>query len=157
MKRAIEHLDADAQRLLSPKLAALATKAVVQEDHFVKVRGLIKDLITTLEAEAAAEATSKSFCDTEMKAAVTTRDARKLDMERESTTISQKEAEKAQLLQDIATLSQEVADLNKALSEAAQLRSEEKANNDKTIAGAGSGKESIELAISVLQKYYGFA
>merc|ERR1712151_397297 len=99
-------------------------------DHFGKGRDLIKDLITTLQAEAAAEATSKSFCDIEMKDAVTTRDARKLDMERESTTISLKEAEKAQLLQDIATLGQEIADLNKALSEAAQLRSEEKANNE---------------------------
>merc|ERR1719356_902983 len=156
MKRAIEHLDADAARLFSPKLAALAAKVAVQEDHFVKVRGLIKDLITTLEAEALAEATSKSFCDTEMKAAVTTRDARKLDMERESTTISLKEAEKAQLLQDIATLGQEIADLNKALSEAAQLRSQEKANNEKTIADAGKGKEQIKLAISVLQQYYGF-
>merc|ERR1712187_463635 len=99
--------------------------------------------------------TSKSFCDTEMKTAVTSRDGRKLDMERESTTISVKEAEKAQLLQDIATLGQEIADLNKALLEATELRSEEKANNDKTIADAGKGKAEIELAIAVLQEYYG--
>mmetsp|Transcript_90065 Transcript_90065/g.253997 ORF Transcript_90065/g.253997 Transcript_90065/m.253997 type:complete len:735 (+) Transcript_90065:63-2267(+) len=154
LQRALASLDATAARLRSPVLSAMAMKVAMQEDNFVKVRGLIKDLISKLEADSLAEATSKSFCDQEMGKAVASRDEQKLAMEAQTTIISAKNAEKTQLTQEIATLAQEIADLSKGLNEATELRAGEKANNQKTVTDAGVGKAEIERAIAVLQEFY---
>jgi len=58
----------------SPMLTALSLKVKVAEDHFVKVRSIIKDLLEKLAAQAAAEKTQKGFCDEQMKATISTRD-----------------------------------------------------------------------------------
>ena len=46
----------------------------LKADHFVKVRQLIKDLISRLKSQAEAEATHKEMCDEEMGNAITERD-----------------------------------------------------------------------------------
>eukprot|EP00416_Gambierdiscus_australes_P040736 CAMPEP_0171099962 /NCGR_PEP_ID=MMETSP0766_2-20121228/52670_1 /TAXON_ID=439317 /ORGANISM="Gambierdiscus australes, Strain CAWD 149" /LENGTH=708 /DNA_ID=CAMNT_0011559701 /DNA_START=54 /DNA_END=2180 /DNA_ORIENTATION=- len=148
-------LDTVAGQLHSPRLSALAAKAALQEDHFVKVRGLIKDLIAKLEAEAMDEATQKGFCDTEMSKAVGNRDAEKITMESEAAKIAEEEAKKAQLLKEITTLSEEIAGLAKALNEATELRAAEKKDNEMTIADAKSGAAAVTEAIQVLQQFYG--
>jgi len=51
----------------SPMLTALSLKVRVAEDHFVKVRSIIKDLLEKLAAQAKAEKTQKDFCDEQMK------------------------------------------------------------------------------------------
>eukprot|EP00928_Gymnodinium_smaydae_P078582 TRINITY_DN62705_c0_g1_i1.p1 TRINITY_DN62705_c0_g1~~TRINITY_DN62705_c0_g1_i1.p1 ORF type:complete len:701 (-),score=180.71 TRINITY_DN62705_c0_g1_i1:53-2155(-) len=153
-QRALDRLDKEAARLHSSVLSAVAAKVRLQEDHFAKVRQLIKDLVARLESEASSEADQKSYCDTEMGKAVSARDAQQLEKEQQSSIVSGKKAEKDQLMQDIAALSQEIADLNKGLNEATQLRSEEKSDNEKTIADAGAGKVAVEDAIRILQTYY---
>merc|ERR1712151_506464 len=102
-------LKGSAGRLNSAVLAVTALKVEAAEDHFVKVRSMINDIIATLEAQAKAEATTKSWCDKEMKAAVTTRDAEQAKVEDLEGQISQLEADKAQLLEEIAELSDEIA------------------------------------------------
>mmetsp|Transcript_84205 Transcript_84205/g.216787 ORF Transcript_84205/g.216787 Transcript_84205/m.216787 type:complete len:711 (-) Transcript_84205:71-2203(-) len=154
---AVQRLGQLAQKLGSPVLSALAAKAELQEDHFVKVRGLINDLIARLEAQALDEASQKSFCDTEMASAISDRDAHSLTMEEESATITEQESLKAQLQQDIALLSEEIAELQKALNEATELRQMEKASNAKTVADAQAGKSAVEQAISVLEAFYSAA
>ena len=49
-------------------------RVTVAADHFVKVRGLIKDLIAKLKADAKSEATQKGNCDTGMAKAIAGRD-----------------------------------------------------------------------------------
>jgi len=58
----------------SPMLTALSLKVRVAEDHFVKVRSIIKDLVAKLAAQAEAEKTQKSFCDEQMKKTIAARD-----------------------------------------------------------------------------------
>merc|ERR1719436_1593660 len=101
-KNILAILKGSAGRLGSSVLANVALKVEVAEDHFVKVRSMINDIIATLEAQARAEATTKSWCDTQMKAAVTTRDEEQAKVEDLKAQISQKEADKAQLLAVIA-------------------------------------------------------
>merc|ERR1712046_325618 len=125
-----------AQRLNSPVLATLSVKAKVQIDHFVKVRGLIKDFIAKLEADAEAEAETKSFCDKEMAKAIATRDAEQAKIETYAADISRTEAEIAQLKSEIELLSEEIAGLYKSLKEAEELREAEKAENMKTLSEA---------------------
>merc|ERR1712032_549633 len=75
LNRALTLIEDAARRFRSPMLSTLAMKARSQEDHFVKVRSMIKDFIAKLEADAEAEAETKSFCDKEMSAAIGDRDA----------------------------------------------------------------------------------
>merc|ERR1719213_1411189 len=76
-KKAIVHkmmsyIKEEAKKLKSDNLAALAIR--MKEDHFVKVRGMIKDLIAKLEADASAEADQKAWCDEEMEKSTSKRD-----------------------------------------------------------------------------------
>merc|ERR1719174_101294 len=76
-KKAIVHkmmsyIKTQAKKLNSNNLAALAIR--MKEDHFVKVRGMMKDLVAKLEADAAAEADQKAWCDEEMEKSTSKRD-----------------------------------------------------------------------------------
>jgi len=155
MQSVLSVLTRTSEKLKSPALAVLRAKVEMQVDHFEKVRGLIKDLIAKLEADATSEADAKSYCDTEMTTATANRDTEASNMEEQEATIASKESEKVKLKKDISLLSKEIADLQKALNEATVLRQEEKADNDRTIQEAADGKVAVEQAISVLETYYG--
>merc|ERR1719265_2460500 len=71
VQKALHVIQGAAGRLHSPALSAVSMKVLMSIDHFVKVRQIINDLIAKLEADAAAEASTKSYCDTEMSAAIT--------------------------------------------------------------------------------------
>merc|ERR1719240_683111 len=128
------YIKEQAKKLNSDQLSALAIR--MKEDHFVKVRGMIKDLIAKLEADASAEADQKAWCDEEMEKSTSKRDENIGEMEGDLASKSSAEAKIAKLEEEIATLMSEVAELTKALNEATQLRGEEKAENTKTIADA---------------------
>jgi len=146
-------IKAAAQKLRSPTLSALALK--LKADHFVKVRGLIKDLIARLEAQAESEATHKDQCDKDMKAAITQRDESQSSMESENAAITQNKVTIKQLTEKIAELKQSIADAKKALRERSELRAEERAENEKTIADAEEGAAAIRDAVKVLEGFYG--
>merc|ERR1712151_1068202 len=97
-------LKGSAGRLNSAVLAVTALMVEAAEDHFGKVRSMINDIIATLESQAAAEATTKSWCDKNMKVAVALRDSEQGKVEDLKAQISQNEADKAQLEADIAEL-----------------------------------------------------
>merc|ERR1719240_2221560 len=153
-KKALELLADASKRVGSPLLSAAVLKAKVSEDHFVKVRGIIKDLVARLKADAEAEATTKSYCDTHMKEAVTSRDQYKEELEDTESKISLAESKKQSLEADIASLSKAVAANAKALNEATEIRLDESAANNKTVTEAGAGKEAVELALSILKEFY---
>lgn len=148
-------LGESANELKSPSLVVLNAKVAMQVDHFEKVRGLIKDLIAKLEAEATSEQTQKGVCDTEMTAAVANRDSEATNMEGERATIATKEAQVVALKQEISDLSKEIAALHRALKEATDLRQAEKEDNEKTLVDAAAGKQAVTEAINVLEAYYG--
>jgi len=125
------------------------------KDHFVKVRTLIKDLVAKLEADAEAEATQKEFCDDAMEKALTARDDAIAGVEEQTAIIDEKKTKIAELIAEIEELGNQIAELRKGLFEAEELRAEEKANNEKTLAEAEEGKNSIENAIKVLKDFYG--
>merc|ERR1719162_2105869 len=54
------------EQLASRMSSAMRMGSGVGDDVFAKVKGLISDLIARLEAEAAADATEKAFCDKEL-------------------------------------------------------------------------------------------
>mmetsp|Transcript_40066 Transcript_40066/g.103715 ORF Transcript_40066/g.103715 Transcript_40066/m.103715 type:complete len:697 (-) Transcript_40066:151-2241(-) len=156
-KKVSEMLMTSARDLKSPILSMAALKISLSEDHFVKVRQIIKDLVAKLESEAEAEKTQKGFCDEQMKLAITSRDEEQGKVETLKAKITGKEADKAQLKQEIAQLSKEIAENKRALMEATELREKESQENLLTIEEAGAGKEAVAHAVEVLKTFYGGA
>jgi hypothetical protein len=154
----ISRLQDQGRSLKSVPLKMLAMRLKMADpDHFVKVRGLIKDLITKLEADAAAEATAKSACDTNMKEAVEKRDKAAANYETAGAQIDSTNATINSLKSEIAALAGDIADLNKQVLEMTELRAKEKAEHEKTIANADQGKSDVDQAIEILKKFYGEA
>lgn len=150
------HLNKEAHTLKSAALELLALK--LQEaapDHFVKVRGIINDLIAKLEADAAAEATSKTTCDESMKSAVEKRDKNAAAVETAGAEIDSTTAGIEKLKDEINDLAKQVASLNKDVLEGQELRAEQGARNTKSLADAESGKTTVNAAIEILKKFYG--
>ena len=120
----------------------------------MKVRGIIKDLLARLEEDAAAEATQKGFCDKSMTKAITRRDEEQSGIESKNAEINSLTAKIQELTEEVATLSKQISENKKALNEATELREEEKAENEVTVADATAGKAAVESAISVLKGFY---
>merc|ERR1719178_634975 len=124
------------------------------EDPFGKVKGLITDMIATLEAEAEEDASQKAYCDKEMSAATAKKDELTSESNKLSTKIAQDTAASAKLKEEVATLQNELASMAKAKAEADKLRSEEKAAYEKNSAEMELGIEGVKKALQVLKEYY---
>jgi len=123
----------------------------------VKVRQIIKDLVSKLEADAAAEADQKSFCDKAIGENVASRDGAVAQVETLTSKKSQLTAEDGQLHKEITELATDIASLNKGLKEAAELRQAEKTENEATLATAEEGRAGTELALKILNDFYAAA
>jgi len=156
--RVLAFLTEKAVLLNSPMLSTLTLKLKLGEgkDHFVKVRTMIKDMIEKLEADAESEASQKSFCDKNMKKAVTARDEANGAIEGHTADIDSMESKVAELTAEMKQLQVEIADLQKGLFEAKELRAKEEAANEKTIADSKAGLKAVKDAIEVLKDFYEF-
>jgi len=147
-------LAAAADKSGSSILSTMAVRVGLAEDHFVKVRGLIKDLISKLVADAKSEATQKGVCDKGMKQAIGDRDQANAEIEVANAKITTLTAKKNSLNDEIDTLNGNIAELKKALLEATELRETDKAENSKTVSMSEDGAESVKLALGLLQDFY---
>jgi len=154
VQRVLADLDAAATSQNSPALAAIALKVALKKDHFTNIRALIKDLITKLRADAAAEATTKAFCDQNMFAAITDRDQSAADLETQEGIISTKSTLAAVKAAEVKKLANEIAELNKGLLEAKDLRDSEKAANNAAIQEAKAGSKAVASALAALNAFY---
>merc|ERR1719214_193138 len=152
LRKMMSFLRTQAKTLKSDALGALMIQ--MREDHFVKVRGMIKDMITKLEADAAAEGDQKAWCDSEMEKATSKRDENIGAMEGDLAQKTTAEAKIAKLNEEIQTLLDEIAELNKSLNEATQLRGKENAENTKTLADANGGLAGVKKAMKILKDFY---
>jgi hypothetical protein len=125
VKKVMNYLRTSTKQLKSDSLAALMIR--MKEDHFVKVRGMIKDMISKLEADAAAEGDQKAWCDSEMEKATSQRDENIGNIEGDLAAKAKAESNIAKLEEEVQTLMEEISELQKALGEATELRNKEKA------------------------------
>merc|ERR1719163_2446882 len=123
-------------------------------DPFAKVKGLITDMIATLESEAEEDASQKAYCDKEMSETTAKKDELQAESDKLSTKIAQDKAASAKLKEEVATLQKELAAMAKAKSEADSLRAEENAAYKKNSAEMKMGIEGVKKALSVLKEYY---
>merc|ERR1719310_2431231 len=123
--RALRFVQQLGKRLHSTVLVSLAYRAAA--DPFVKVRGMVEDMISKLMAEAAEAATKKAFCDEEQSKTQKSQADREAKIANLDARIEKSEAAIAELTEGVATLSGEISELDAAVAEATQIREGEKA------------------------------
>lgn len=152
---ALRFLSTRAKELKSAVLAQFVTRAAA--DPFVKVKGLIEDLITRLQEEAISEVTAKAWCDKEL---ATNDQTRKLKTDK----VAELHADVDSLRATIATLGEEIADASTEVAkaraeeaEATDLRTKTKAQNTEAIADAREAQTAVAQAVAVLKEFYASA
>merc|ERR1719327_706834 len=148
----MSYLQSKQQSLKSDALGALMIQ--MKEDHFGKVRGMIKDMVAKLEADAAAEGDQKAWCDSEMEKATSKRDENIGNIEGDLAAKTKAESNIAKLKEEIQALMNEISELNKSLAEATELRRKEQAENTKTLADANAGLAGVKKAMKILKDFY---
>merc|ERR1719456_1039969 len=132
----------------------IQSAAMLGEDPFAKIKGLISEMIEKLEAEAAKEAAHKAFCDKEMSETKAKKEDKESEIEDLTTKIDKATSKIAKLTEEIATLEEELGAIAKAQKEADAIRTEEKAAWEAAKADYESGIEGVGMALKVLRDYY---
>jgi hypothetical protein len=154
VEKVIALLNRAAGRTGSSTLTSAAVRVKMAEDHFVKVRALIKDLMAKLKNNARDEASQKSMCDTGMKKATGDRDDAMSKIEMANAKITTLTAKQGCLEDDIRELEKGVAGLSKGLLEDTELRNEEKGQLAKVDNMSDEAIESVKRALGIIQKFY---
>merc|ERR1719324_2342034 len=126
--------------------------SVASSDPFVKIRGLIEDMIAKLLKEAQEEATQKAFCDKEMGASKKSQAQKTATIEKLQARIDGNTATIAELEDAIKTLEAEVADIDKA--QATKIRTSEKTDNLAAIKDFRDSANAVVAAMGVLKSFY---
>merc|ERR1719458_637026 len=148
-----------AQRKHFPALAQLSMRmgAAIRSgtaDPFAKVKGLIQDMIETLEKEAEEDATEKAYCDKELAETNAKKDEKTTEIKKLSTKIDSMTSRSAQLKAEVAELEKSLSALAKAQAEMDKIRLEEKEEYTKAKAAMEAGIKGVQLALKVLRDYY---
>jgi len=128
--------------------------AMARSDPFVKIRGLIEDMIAKLLKEAQEEATQKAFCDEEIGKSKKSQDAKQTKIDDYQTRIDKASSTIATLTEDVKTLEAEVAEIDKAQAEATALRAKEKEEYVAASTDFRDSAQAVAKAIEVLKNYY---
>merc|ERR1740129_1547131 len=144
---------AERARGCDSRVLALMSERVAS-NPFVKVKKMIKDLISKLMMESTAETEHKGWCDSELV-------VNKLTRERKTEQINQLTAESedlsAQIQQstlDIADLSAGVKELTAAMAQASAERAASKEANTQTIKEAKEAQAALTKAIAIVRDFY---
>merc|ERR1719171_1439172 len=152
-----KHHSAALAELASRISAVLRYGAANGEDPFAKVKGLIKELIDRLLAEAHAEATEKAYCDEQMAKTEAKKAEPEDDIAKLTAKIDEAAAMSAMLKEDVKELQAELAELAKLQAEMDKTRQEEYEAFVKAKADLEAGLAGVRKALDVLREYYGGA
>merc|ERR1719248_505384 len=119
---------------------------------FDKVKGLIEDMISRLEQEAAEEADAKAFCDKETSESKAKQAELTAASDKSQVRIEKATATIAELKKQIKALQEQMAEMDAAQAEATSLRNKE---HEEYLKASKEYKDSAEaVAIAVLTDYY---
>merc|ERR1719271_1841178 len=149
-----------AQQQHSTALAQLASKITAALRYsggagpFEKVKGLISDMISRLEAEAASEATEKAFCDEETAKSNAQRKDLESTMSKLTAKIDANTARSASLKAEVKELQDELAKLAEEEAEMIKIRQETHADYVQAKADYEQGLGGVRQALVTLRDYY---
>jgi len=136
------------------QLAERMASAGTSGDAFGKIKGLIRDMIQKLEAEAEADATEKAWCDRNLADARQRKADKTAEVKKLSTRIDKMSADSAQLKEEVAELQSSLAKLAASQVEINKLREEENAAFKSAKADMELGISGVQKALQVLGDYY---
>jgi vacuolar-type H+-ATPase subunit I/STV1 len=125
------------------------------DDPFVKVRGMINDMITKLEEEARKEASKEAKCKADKEKGTKDLKVKKADFNKLLSRSDAAEAKVAKLGNEIQDLGNQLRELAASVKEATKLRNEEAASNAAVIKDSAESIEALNGAVTVLSDYYG--
>jgi len=128
--------------------------SVAGSDPFVKIRGLIEDMIAKLLKEAQEEATQKAFCDEEMGKSKKSQAEKMATIDKLQTRIDGASATIAELTEAVKTLEAEIAEIDSSQAAATEIRTKEKADNTAAISDFKQSAEAVVKAMGVLKSFY---
>jgi hypothetical protein len=143
------------EKFAAPMLSTLALK--VGEDPFVKIKGMIQDMIEKLLEEEADEANHKGYCDEEISKTVKDRDYRLEEIEALHASLEELNAREEKLTLTKAELEEAVKSLSEDYTNQTAARAAEKAENEVTVDEAEDGVHAIKQALEILSHFYGEA
>merc|ERR1719215_360943 len=143
----------DRAKAYNSRLLTLASQGVAA-NPFVKVKKMIKDMISKLVQEATAETEHKGWCDTELTTNKQTRDQKTEAVEELTNQKEDLTALIAQLTQDMEDLAAGVRDLDAAMADATAERAASKEKNLQTIEDAKAAQVAVQEATAVLKDFY---
>jgi len=148
-----EHSAALAQ-LASRMTVVMRQASVAGQDPFAKVKGLLKDMIAKLAAEADAEATEKAYCDEQLSKTGDKKDDLEADISKMTATVDRSVSRLAKLKEQIKELEQEMGALAKEQAEMDKLRMTTHAEYVEIKAHLEQGIEGVRKALGILRDYY---
>merc|ERR1719420_905361 len=152
-KNIVQMLKKDSKKFRSTELASVAAQ-ISTTGPFDKITKLIQELIERLLQEAADEANHEGWCNREMTEAKEQRERKALAIKNFNDLLANNEAKRDVLLEEIEKLSGEIAELEAGLAKATKERAQESEENAATVKEAEEGKEAIEEAIDLIDKFY---
>jgi len=121
---------------------------------FDSVKNMIEDLITKIDDEQSDEEAEIEACKNDITSATQSRADNKANIEEAQATILGKGRKASMHEGNIQELTKDVSELFKAKNEATELRVKEKLANEKCLAEARVGEDSLSRAINVLKDFY---
>merc|ERR1719449_315615 len=94
-------------------------------DPFVKIRGLIEDMIEKLLKEAQEDATHEAFCNEEMGKSTKSKDEKTMTLDKLQSRIDGATSTIDELTEAIKTLEAEIAEIDATQAEATKIRTKE--------------------------------
>jgi len=153
-KLAKQHHSAVLAQLASRIAATTRYASANGEDPFAKVKGLIQDMISKLQAEAGAEATEKAFCDEETSKSEASKSELESQIAKLTAKIDQATAKSSTLKSEVAELQEELATLAKEEAEMIKIRQETHATFVQAKADYEQGLTGVRQALVLLRDYY---
>lgn len=160
--QAVRYVRELASRTNSTSLAQLAMRmasairvsAKSGADPFAKVKGLITQMIATLEEEARQDAAKKAYCDRELSHNEEKEQDKMDEIEKLTTEIDKASTQSAHLKEEVAGLQKALAALAKSQKDMDKLREQEKGIYDRNRPEMEKGLEGVKMALKVLRDYY---
>jgi len=132
----------------------MSLAAAARSDPFVKIRGLIEEMIAALLKQAEEEATQKAFCDEEMGKSKKSRADKESKIDKYQVRMDKASSATAELQAAVKELEGEVKDIDAAQAEATKIRTKENEDNTKAMKDFKDSADAVISAIGVLKSFY---